>query len=330
MCIAASHATAYASTSTSLPNVIWSGTENIKLAGKDIKWPTLRSTLAQEILDLELFFFSDVLFGVTLETIGFNVDERTEICDDLADTTPGYSMFSDFRNPFKDMEHKLPGAFFDHPKAAHLQRGLDGNNRIVWDETSVSNWLLACERASRRLLFVMHAVGGQPGRGVELSVLQVSNAMYRVRNFYFIAPGRLIYVLFYGKSTSATRRDCPIAHAVPWRVGRLFLIMHAVVNPLVAHLTQRVTDDEGRSRQIQAGFGSFGRPVTSVQLADEIQHWFERHHNVSVRLLLFRHLVIAVQKHLMPEAFGPVQKALSIVDAQAGHSSETADRHYAI
>lgn len=335
ICIAVGHAATYASTSTSLPNVLWSGKNSMKLDGKDITWSTLRTSIADEIKQLERFILEDVLFGIPLDRLGFNIDEATKIQDRLDDTTVEYSMFSDPGNPFRSMTHNLANALFGHPAAAHMHKGVHidehGRRRVSWDDKGTSDWLLVCERATRRLLLIMHIVGGQLGRGVEMCLINAENALYRVRNVYCIAPGQIIYVLFYNKTTSGTQHDRPIAHAIPWKVGRLFLIMHALVKPLSSLLTQHVVRSrDARSLHQQAGFASFGRRVTSEQLGNEIETWFLRHHNANVRIRLLRHLIIACQRHFMPEAFSPMEKALRIVDAQAGHSTETAESHYAI
>ncbi|KAF8602554.1 P-loop containing nucleoside triphosphate hydrolase protein [Ceratobasidium sp. AG-I] len=335
ICIAVGHASTYASTTTSLPNVIWSGNHTLRLDGMDLTWPLLRTTIAQEIIDLEQFVLQDVLLGISLDELGFAINEKTKLRDKLDDTTAGYSMFSDPENPFRRMTHNLANQFFRLPAATNLHQGVffDENKvkRVAWDDKQIGDWLLVCERASKRLLFIMHIVGGQPGRGVEMCLVNVENALYRVRNFYYIAPGRIIYVLFYNKTTAGTRHDRPIAHAVPWMVGRLFMIMHALVSPLVGVLTQRVVESPtARALHVQAGFASFGKRLSPVDLGYEIESWFFRHHNIKIRIRLLRHLIIACQRHLMPEAFGPMRRALHIVDAQVGHSTETAEAHYAL
>ncbi|QRW13082.1 hypothetical protein RhiLY_12081 [Ceratobasidium sp. AG-Ba] len=79
-----------------------------------------------------------------------------------------------------------------------------------------------------------------------------------------------------------------------------------------------------------SAFTSLGRELKAEDLSDAINTFFLKTCHIEVCLQLFRHLVIAIQRRFMPEAFGPVSQAQQVVDQQAGHSSKVADEHYAI
>lgn len=328
--IAITHATTYASTTTNLPNVIWSGDNELLLEGERILWRDYQDAFTQEVEDTEQFLFEQVLLGETLLDLKFEVDHTTHIFDDLSNTNQGYSLFDDPRNPFRGMVHNLTVRFFKSARARHLHKGRVSQGQVVWDDAGTSDWLISCEQFSRRLIFLAHGAGGQPGRGVEVGLTKVYNPFFRMRNLHAIGAGRIVYVLYYGKTTGNTGKDRVIAHALPWRIGRMLLIYHALVNPLVGVLVERVAPAPARSIQIESAFASYGREVTSDQLSLVIQNWFEKKLNVQIRLRLFRQFIIACQRRLMLEAFSPVKRALNIVDAQAGHSTETAEQHYAI
>ncbi|KAB5587620.1 ATP-dependent DNA helicase tlh1 [Ceratobasidium theobromae] len=172
--------------------------------------------------------------------------------------------------------------------------------------------------------------GGQPARGVETCLMKLFNLIGRPRAVYYYKPGILVFVLMYSKTTSMTGHDRLVAHAVPWRIGRLFLIVMSLARPLSGILVERIKGPSGRAIQETSVFPLRGVEMTSKDLSDLIKEFFRRNFGVNIGILNFRHLIIAFQRKKMAEAFAPIQRTIAVVDAQAGHSSETAMEHYAL
>ncbi|KDN35219.1 hypothetical protein RSAG8_11750, partial [Rhizoctonia solani AG-8 WAC10335] len=307
------------------------GRRTLNIDGETIVWSHFRERFSTAIQELASHVQSKILLGIPLEDFSFTVTENDKIHDEFARTDLGYSFLTDPRNPFMSMSKMMASVFFRDPRASHLHRGLDTNKRIVWNDLAVNQWLNDCKWATERLAFLMHVSGGQPGRGVELSLLQVLNPLYRLRGIYYLGPGRLVFVLFYNKTTSNTGKDWIVAHAIPWCISRWFLVMHSLVNPLIGQLLLRLpAGANGQYNQLTSAFASLGKPLTSDRLGDIIQTWFRDHMSSDLRLLRLRQTLIACQRRFMPEAYSPIRKAIHILDAQAGHTSEIAASHYAI
>ncbi|KAG9125366.1 hypothetical protein FRC07_007866, partial [Ceratobasidium sp. 392] len=184
-----SHATAYAATSTTLPHVLWlPGGRHLLLEGQRLSWDAMRHALAAEAKSLRKFLLEEIFFGITPESMGFNITHQTHIFDNQSSAAEGYSMFTEQRNPFFRLRFALVSAILNKPElAAKFFLGLSedsGTKEIVWNLPGVKDWLEKIASFSRRLTFLMHACSGQPGRGTEMALLKLYNTKLRLRNFY--------------------------------------------------------------------------------------------------------------------------------------------------
>lgn len=309
---------------------MWTGDHKVTVGGNPVDFRDFRRAFGELLLETERFISEDVLLGISPEKADFKIGPNTEIFDDHARTVPGYSFFSDHRNPFHDMRFSLMREFASSPAASWLFRGLDSDKNIVWSEEGVARWLNRVDKANRMLSLLMHMSGGQPARGTEMCLLKISNLHHRVRNVYWMGPGRLVYLMFYNKSTSNTSHDRVVAHAVPWRIGRLFLLLHGLISPLASVLIGRRNGNAARFILQGSVFSAQGKEMESEELSTEVRNWCLKAVGAPFRLTPLRHFIIACQRQYMPEAFSPMRRALAIVDAQAGHTSDTAAQHYAV
>jgi hypothetical protein len=325
------YARQYAKTTIRLPNVSWANEDVVVVEGKAINWKEYRTKMGDHLRSLETELEEKVLFGMSPEKdLGFDVDHTTHIIDDPSATDANYSLFTDRRNSLCRMTNNLAARIFSHVPAAHMVQGLQ-DGRVVWNMGAVNKWLGVVDTFTRQLMFGMHGIGGQPGRSSETVIIKVHNSFYRARGFMIIGPGQGGYVLYYSKTGNYTGNDRMVFHGLPWQVTRLFLVLHALVTPLVGQLLELTDGPQARAVQHQSAFSAFGKEYSPTELGNYIQEWFKRELRVEgVGILLFRQLVIACQRDKMPEAFEPMRKVYNTVDIQAGHTGETAIAHYAI
>ncbi|KAG8695617.1 hypothetical protein FRC08_007655 [Ceratobasidium sp. 394] len=285
---ATSTGTTYAASSVRLPNVMWTSSADLTVEGQMISWPRLREEINALVAEVRQHILRKVLLGISLSDLEYEIDERTAIRDDPSRLDQGYSFLDDLDGPFVHLKTRLGSKFLSDPRGAHLHRGVDESNKIVWVDDAVHAWMKDCEWAMEKLALLMHVSGGQPGRGVEFCNVQVKNPLHRFRGVYVLGPGRVVVVLAYNKTTANTGRDWIVAHAVPWCVGELFLIMHGLVNPLVGILVARTYGEEKRQVQEGSAFGSFGKQLSSERLAAIIEAWFRARFQVDIRIRRLR------------------------------------------
>ncbi|KAG8753667.1 hypothetical protein FRC11_007214, partial [Ceratobasidium sp. 423] len=329
VCIMTSSARGYAETTTSLPNVIWTGSRTLRLEGRELNFDRFRLALATEIIDLERYIMDDVLLGKTLAELDFHVDETTKLVDDQTITAPGYSMFKE--RPFIKMTQNLAGAFLSDQKiASELTFGVGENKKILYKPVGCTEWLTKLGNATRRLMRLMFLCGGQTCRGTEMCILKRANTLYRLRNVFAYRAGLLVYVVYYNKTTAITGLDRIVAHPIPWLVGRLYLILGALAVPFAGSLTEYLYTPERRTTMEYSVFSYHGNELTSDDLSAEIFRFFNTTLEVPVRIRLLRHFFIACQRHFMPEAFSPMKRILYVADGVGGHTTNVAERHYAL
>ncbi|KAG8792324.1 hypothetical protein FRC12_006447 [Ceratobasidium sp. 428] len=294
-------------------------------------YKAFRGYLSDSFISLETLVNDDLLLGVKPEDCGFDFDARSEIYDELGQTKFGYSMFSDTKNKFRDIVDSLPMRFFENTKNPLIDFNKSVRpSKIVYKREPLRRYIETYNKAVGRLAFLLHTIGGQPGRGTEFIQIFFSNMKNRVRNIYMLAPGQLIYVLFYNKTTSQTGYDRVVAHAIPWRLARLLLIVRALVTPFIVQIYTSEIDNDARAMQLHAVFAQDGVQMTSDQLSRILDDWFAENMHVNIGLRLYRQFVIAVQRRLMAAAFEVIKQILAAIDSQGGHSTETAEANYAI
>ncbi|KAG9093175.1 hypothetical protein FRC06_011644 [Ceratobasidium sp. 370] len=265
--------------------------------------------------------------------MGFDVTETTNLHDDFARTDTGYSVFNDHRNSIASLSLRLASAMFKH-RPGYLARGVhtdeNDHTKITWNEENVARWLDHYDEAVRRLALLTHVLGGSPSRGVETCLAKLVNMTYRVRNWYVLRPGVVVCVLLYGKGGGNTGYDTAVAHALPWRVGRLFLALNALARPLAGLLVERVKGAAGRRVQETSAYPIDGRELRASELSLSIRRFCQTNFGANIGIRALRHYLLAAQKKFLPEAATMFAKILSVVDAQAGHTGDTAAEHYAI
>ncbi|KAG8724965.1 hypothetical protein FRC09_011290 [Ceratobasidium sp. 395] len=327
---AVSTGTTYAASSIHLPNVMWVSDNELTVEGQRINVEHFRRQLNRLIADTRELLMQKVLLGLTLEELGYTVTSETHILDNPAETKQGYSFLDEEKNVFRSLQTRLATRFLSDPRGSHMHQGVNAKGKIVWVAQAANVWLKHCEEVTENLALLMHITGGQPGRGVEFCLVTVKNTLHRVRGVYILGPGRVVVLLAYNKTTSNTGRDWIVAHAVPWCVGELFFIMQGLVNPLAGVLVEEFAARDGRIVQETSAWASFGQEFKTDRLARIVEKWSIKALGVEMKIRRLRHLIIAIQHHLMPEACSPFKKSIMILDAQAGHTSETAREHYAI
>ncbi|KAB5588446.1 ATP-dependent DNA helicase tlh1 [Ceratobasidium theobromae] len=333
VCVASSHATHYSSTMLSMPKINWTGPSTVSIDGQILDFTDYQRSVLELLEQTERRILDDLLRGLTPESLGFNITEDTAINDRFGDTSRGYSFLGDYSNPFSGMQMNLISGFLhrrNHFLVSGMYRDQDGELHITWNEKEVEEWLNCYDECIKELSLVITMAGGQPARGVETCLMKLINLIGRTRATYYYKPGIIVFVLMYSKTTSMTGYDRLVAHAVPWRIGRLFLIVISLARPLSGILVERIKGPLGRAIQETSVFPLHGVEMTSKILSDLIKDFFRRNFGVNIGILNFRHLIIAFQRRKMAEAFAPIQRMIAVVDAQAGHSSETAMEHYAL
>ncbi|KAG8718553.1 hypothetical protein FRC08_005013 [Ceratobasidium sp. 394] len=328
ICLFASHANTYAKTSTHLPNVAWVTLNTVSVEGHQLELPAFFDHLGAELLTFENHVLDELIFGLDPAVLGFAFDESTDFFDDMSNKTPGHSVFKDPK--LASLRFKLAEHAFGSPRARYLHKGQIGTGGVVWDDIGVARYLESWHKALRSLAFAMHVTGGLPARAAEFITLMWENTQFRMRGIFMPAPGRMVFVLWYNKTTGQTGFDSVVVHAIPWQLARLVLLLKAVVAPFVGVLTKHMYGTVANNIHNLYVFTRGGKVFEPEVLSQELRRWFMQHLRCPFGVRLYRQFSVAVSRRLMPGSQRIWRRSQNIIDIQAGHTSETADEHYAI
>ncbi|KAG8701081.1 hypothetical protein FRC08_004290 [Ceratobasidium sp. 394] len=157
-----------------------------------------------------------------------------------------------------------------------------------------------------------------------------ANTGLRMRAIYMPSPGRMIFVLWYNKTTGQSGFDRVVVHAVPWRLARLVLMLKALVAPFVGELVKYHHGAKARDVHNLYVFTQNGKQSEGELLSNELRRWFTQHLKCPFGSRLYRQFAVALSRRLMPGAQRVWRRTQNLVDAQAGHTSQMAEQHYAI
>lgn len=154
--------------------------------------------------------------------------------DDLSLAARGASWVTNEANGMKDKTQWMMDQMLKAPKDQQL-----------WDRKA-NTWRMSRVRGYRQLqrrfkelaLALGHKTPGPPARGEEITPIRFRNGFLQERNIYII-NGRMCYVTRYHKSLALFGEAKVIPRFLPWRVGQLFAVYLAYVQPFSETLDQK-------------------------------------------------------------------------------------------
>jgi hypothetical protein len=321
----------YPNPKAGVPRAIWALDNHNTLIVDGQNWhiPTMRNRIAGLVDEIDAGL-TQLLKGATPEELGLHLTAGMRIRDDTSNTSTGYCFLDDGQNGFKEVEHALAVHILGHDDGLDFHRGLDNQKRIIWKDQGILDYLELHAAVSNKMALSWHLVGGQPSRGVESSTIQLRNSQHRFRSVLMV-NNQLISVVAYNKTGTQVRSDKAVAHCFPWALARQFLVMNALVRPFVCQLTRIKFGPQRHSIQHNSVFATMGKEMSADLLSKLLVTFFEDRMDCrNIGLNAHRHAVIEIQRKLMPAAADPLARALAVVDAQAGHSSDTAALYYGL
>ncbi|QRV75695.1 ATP-dependent DNA helicase tlh2 [Ceratobasidium sp. AG-Ba] len=324
-----------------MPNFLYLGrgdNATATLGSKSISIKLWREGVQQMLRTFEGFLLKNLLLEVDPSELGLDFGPERKIEDNFSRRDPEYSFLKDDRNCFKEWKYRLASRMFANPRAAGMfERERDAGGNVVLKEAGVDRWLSDYSYAIRVtdiFAVLLHLVSGQPSRGAEFVLVRLMNDGWRVRNVYAMSNGRLAIVLFYTKTSSMTGKDRVVAYCVPWRITRLFLIIYGLVHPFVEQLLGMLLEGEAAEDAVRTHrvymFSLRGQLHTSAQLSEDLKTFYASATGAELGVRDNRHFMIGVMRHETPLSKGPAERALALIDLQAGHGSAIAGMYYAV
>ncbi|QRV80810.1 DNA helicase [Ceratobasidium sp. AG-Ba] len=313
----------------------WTGenSETCHFHGTEIPMKALKKLAKFLITDLD-DRLKKVLRGVSLEDLDADLPTRLDLYDLITNDSAGYSFVNDDRNKrLTKLARKLEYEFITRRNLD--EQFWDGETSDtkgcpVWNDGARKRWLQEVGELSHRLALAMHVWGGQPARGSEFHFLRYRNpdlSGSRRRNLFYLDK-RLIYIIWYSKTSRVTGVDRAAIHALSPELSRLAMIITAVVFPLATRWTGELLGEDARDNQKTYMFCKVGQVMSPRRLSLMLSEVSFKFFGVKLGIRAFRHLIIAIQReHLVL----PSRTNLTnIFNLQAHHSHRVSNERYAV
>jgi superfamily II DNA or RNA helicase len=206
----------------------------LSIYGKTFNYSTFIKGNESLICQAEKLLFIDILGGISLPAVDFQVYEPTESMKEM-----GYhkSVFTSSNNIYVQYKkHLIDGWLTNTRKRTKMIRGLV-NERIVWKQTEVIKWLDKCLMYLELLLVELQLNWGGPARFAEIPSLRITNGQDERRNIYF-HDGWLMFLFRYNKTRSMQGKDRNIPRYPPPIIQKQFIYYMTLVRPTISYFLE--------------------------------------------------------------------------------------------
>ena len=281
-----------------------------------------------------------LLFGNDASALGF---PEGNLVDNAGNKEMGYSFLTDPKNRLAPLRNTLLTAVIEDSamKAKYFHQSTATGQPATLLRGAAQDYLLLVRDFIEHLYTMCHLTYGQPGRGTEMSSLAYQNTKHRARNV-FVVGNRVLMSSEYHKSASAFGRYRLVLRAVPIPVGQLLLHYLVFVKPFEI-MCQRIVCDtmtvcNSATYLFHAGFKVMDTDAITAQLKQFSTRHLSR--NASFGIADIRHITTHMMRiKLLTENGEPIvdaegqlvrNNAGEMYDAQAGHTTDTAEAIYGV
>jgi superfamily II DNA helicase RecQ len=221
------------------PSITWTRSETnrpdgdiLEFHGKPLPIKRFKDAIHDMIREAEDILWQDLMW-VSQKKDRFEIDLDT-IQDDLSLAARGASWVTNEANGMKDKRKWMMDQMLKAPKDQQLW----DRKKNTWRMTKVREYRQLLKRLDELNLVLGHEGGGPPGRGEEVTPIRFRNGLLQERNIYVIG-GRVGYVTRYHKSQALFGEAKVIPRFLPWRIGQIWAIYLAFVQPFAEALDQK-------------------------------------------------------------------------------------------
>ena len=316
------------------PMSMWSNNrDTLYLRGQPIQLSAFQAMVAGLLQEAEDYLWEELLW-TPARGDRFQIP-LGKIQDNVTFSQRGYSFLSHPENNLTGCWEATISKMLQSPQG----RKLYNTNNSAWKPQLVRRYLRRVERFLEYLLFLTHVTGGQPARGTEVTTTRFRNGYVQDRNIYVI-DGQVVFISRYHKSQAMWDKPKVIARFLPWRVGQLFAVFLAYVQPLAEYLEGERLNRTPTDYVWSGNTGPWETSRLSQIIARETQRWL----GCRLTTLEYRHTAITIGREVVSKEFGegtqealtegdleePEQQLESGLDLQAGRSELTGTLRYGV
>lgn len=317
-----------------LPKVVWMDRTHfrtMRFEGYTVEFAKLTALFSTLETDAINIWEKDILMGLPLR-----IDYGTEIVDNMANHSVGYSFLSDPRNQCFHDRDMLAKAILSDPflSKQFLTDQIDNRGQPIWKITELQKWLFNYSKFHGVQITSADLKGGAPSRGTEINCIEHLNSRTRQRGLYMIG-NHLAIMCQYHKSASITGKDKLIPHSLDAVTSDLVIQDLAIARPfaeLAAYICYP-NDLDIQHRYHSYLFVNNKKLFDTPQLTNILKRYTLPIYNVGFGVSDWRHISASFRRKICPAMELTVEddeNLNSIQALQSGHSRHTENHIYGI
>ena len=177
--------------------------------------------------DAEMQMRTKLLYGFNLNN--FERILHSEIFDHKECDAPGYSFLTEPKNNFNCVSEQFFNYIVNHCKDYFIESV--SNGAIVWNLTTVQQYLKSCDEFHELFISLLHLTVGQPLRGEEASSLLLCRTANSISRSIYWINGQLCILQRYHKGMNKSGKGRYVARFVAPEHTRLCLLYLVVIRP---------------------------------------------------------------------------------------------------
>ena len=302
------------------PNMAWKHGSNFQtliFKGHDIGLDKL-AALAATIED----YCRTQLTETLLHNHPFFVD-IPHLTDDMGNTTPGYSLFTDRVNEaMLGPIDQLAQHIIDTPvlRSQYIIGVQDG--KIQWNIIALGTWLSAYAELDLLCLVQAEMNCGAPGRTTELTAMPRSNTPHGMLRAFRIIDGHAVLMRTYHKMRAAQGHDRVIPHSLNAAYAALMIYKEAICRPF-AQLCASILypgDSYVKSLYQDFLFVNKTKPFTGDDITGAMRKWTEEGLGYGLGVRDWRQVSTPLRRRHAGMEEQWLEDQDTVDSAQAGHS----------
>jgi hypothetical protein len=320
--------------SANAPMALWSrDRDTLYMRGQPILLTGFQAMVAGILQQAEDYLWHELLW-TSVQAERFQIPLGI-IQDDVTFSQRGYSFLSRPDNELAGSLEETITKMMASTEGCKLRN----SENSAWQPRAVRRYIRQVEKFLELLLFLTHVTGGQPARGTEITSARYRNGYMQDRNI-FIIDGQVVFISRYHKSQAIWDKPKVIPRFLPWRVGQLFAVFLAYVQPLAEHLRSERLGICPTDYIWASATGPWETNRLSQIIARHTETWL----GCRLTTLDYRHVVITIGREVVSKEFGQgTQEALtegeweepemqleSGLDLQAGRTELTGTLRYGV
>lgn len=221
------------------PSITWTWSKSncpdgdiLEFYGKPLPIKRFKDAIYDMIREAKDILWEDLMW-VSQKKDQFEID-LDYIQDDLSLATRGASWVTNKANGMIDKTQWMLGQMLKAPK----DRQLWDRKKNTWQMIRVRKYWQLLRQIKELMLATGHKSLGPPGQGEKITLIWFQNGLLQEHNIYII-NGRVAYVTWYHKSQALFGEAKVIPRFLLWRVGQIWAIYLAYVQPFLKTLDQK-------------------------------------------------------------------------------------------